>query len=64
MINEISTTLLITGGTGSFGSAVLDRFLTSDIGEIRIFSRDEKKQDDMRHRYQALYPEHSRKLKF
>ena len=64
MINEISTTLLITGGTGSFGSAVLDRFLTSDIGEIRIFSRDEKKQDDMRHRYQAMYPEHSRKLKF
>ncbi len=64
MINEISTTLLITGGTGSFGSAVLDRFLTSDIGEIRIFSRDEQKQDDMRHRYQALYPEHSRKLKF
>ncbi|HOQ64178.1 MAG TPA: polysaccharide biosynthesis protein [Clostridia bacterium] len=64
MINEISTTLLITGGTGSFGSAVLDRFLTSDIGEIRIFSRDEKKQDDMRHRYQSMYPEHSRKLKF
>lgn len=63
MINQ-NTTLLITGGTGSFGSAVLDRFLTSDIGEIRIFSRDEKKQDDMRHRYQALYPEHSRKLKF
>lgn len=45
-------TLLITGGTGSFGNAVLDRFLDSDIGEIRIFSRDEKKQDDMRHRYQ------------
>ncbi len=51
-------TLLITGGTGSFGNAVLDRFLHSEIGEIRIFSRDEKKQDDMRHRY------HSEKLKF
>ncbi|MDI9520822.1 MAG: polysaccharide biosynthesis protein [Bacillota bacterium] len=63
MLN-LNSTLLITGGTGSFGSAVLDRFLTSEIGEIRIFSRDEKKQDDMRHRYQALYPEHSRKLKF
>ena len=57
-------TLLITGGTGSFGSAVLDRFLTSDISEIRIFSRDEKKQDDMRHHYQRLYPEHSHKIKF
>ena len=45
-------TLLITGGTGSFGNAVLDRFLQTDIGEIRIFSRDEKKQDDMRHEYQ------------
>ena len=45
-------TLLITGGTGSFGNAVLRRFLNSDIGEIRIFSRDEKKQDDMRHRFQ------------
>ena len=44
-------TLLITGGTGSFGNAVLDRFLKTDIGEIRIFSRDEKKQDDMRHQY-------------
>jgi UDP-N-acetylglucosamine 4,6-dehydratase len=44
-------TLLITGGTGSFGNAVLDRFLSTDIGEIRIFSRDEKKQDDMRHLY-------------
>lgn len=44
-------TLLITGGTGSFGNAVLDRFLNTDIGEIRIFSRDEKKQDDMRHQY-------------
>lgn len=46
-------TLLITGGTGSFGNAVLDRFLNTDIGEIRIFSRDEKKQDDMRHKYKS-----------
>ena len=45
-------TLLISGGTGSFGNAVLDRFINSDIGEIRIFSRDEKKQDDMRRKYQ------------
>lgn len=59
-----SKTLLITGGTGSFGNAVLDRFITSDIKEIRIFSRDELKQDDMRHKYQALYPECSDKLKF
>lgn len=57
-------TLLITGGTGSFGNAVLKRFLTTDIGEIRIFSRDEKKQDDMRHSYQAEYPDHCNKLKF
>ena len=57
-------TLLITGGTGSFGNAVLDRFLKTDIGEIRIFSRDEKKQDDMRHEYQAKYPEASNKIKF
>lgn len=57
-------TLLITGGTGSFGNAVLDRFLTTDIGEIRIFSRDELKQDDMRHFYQREYPEYSHKLKF
>ena len=56
--------LLITGGTGSFGSAVLHRFLDTDIQEIRIFSRDEKKQDDMRHHYHALYPEHNHKLKF
>lgn len=56
--------LLITGGTGSFGNAVAKRFLTSDIKEIRILSRDEKKQDDMRHEYQALYPEFSDKLKF
>lgn len=57
-------TLLITGGTGSFGNAVLRRFITSDIGEIRIFSRDEKKQDDMRHEYQRMFPEHSGKIKF
>ena len=57
-------TLLITGGTGSFGNAVLDRFLTTDIGEIRIFSRDEKKQDDMRHAYQLQYPEYADKLRF
>lgn len=57
-------TLLITGGTGSFGNAVLHRFLTTDIGEIRIFSRDELKQDDMRHYYQANYPEYSEKLRF
>lgn len=57
-------TLLITGGTGSFGNAVLDRFLESDIGEIRIFSRDEKKQDDMRHQYQSVSPEKSDKIKF
>lgn len=57
-------TLLITGGTGSFGNAVLNRFLMTDIGEIRIFSRDEKKQDDMRHEYQAKFPEYSDKIKF
>lgn len=57
-------TLLITGGTGSFGNAVLNRFLTTDIGEIRIFSRDEKKQDDMRHEYQAKYPEYAEKSSF
>ncbi len=56
--------LMITGGTGSFGNAVLNRFLGSDIGEIRIFSRDEKKQDDMRHEYQIKYPEESNKIKF
>lgn len=56
--------LLITGGTGSFGNAVLNRFLTTDIKEIRIFSRDELKQDDMRHFYQQNYPEYSDKLKF
>ena len=57
-------TLLITGGTGSFGNAVLKRFLATDIGEIRIFSRDEKKQDDMRHEYQAQMPEEAEKIKF
>ncbi|MCV6815198.1 polysaccharide biosynthesis protein [Streptococcus uberis] len=57
-------TLLITGGTGSFGNALLDRFLTSEIGEIRIFSRDEKKQDDMRHKYQVKYPKYADKIKF
>ena len=57
-------TLMITGGTGSFGNAVLKRFLRTDIGEIRIFSRDEKKQDDMRHEYQARYPDVAHKIKF
>ncbi len=57
-------TLFITGGTGSFGNAVLRRFITTDIKEIRIFSRDEKKQDDMRHEYQAKYPQYFEKLKF
>jgi len=56
--------LLITGGTGSFGNAVLRRFLNSDIKEIRIFSRDEKKQDDMRHEYQVRYPDVAHKIKF
>lgn len=59
-----SKTLLITGGTGSFGNAVLNRFLTTDIGEIRIFSRDEKKQDDMRHEFQVRMPEFAEKIKF
>ncbi len=57
-------TLMITGGTGSFGNAVLKRFLPTDIKEIRIFSRDEKKQDDMRHEYQAKYPQYASKIKF
>ena len=57
-------TLLITGGTGSFGNAVLNRFLNTDIGEIRIFSRDEKKQDDMRHEFQAKMPEVAEKISF
>ena len=57
-------TLMITGGTGSFGNAVLERFLCTDIGEIRIFSRDEKKQDDMRHAFQSRWPEAAEKLRF
>ena len=57
-------TLMITGGTGSFGNTVLKHFLTSDIGQIRIFSRDEKKQDDMRHDLQARFPEYANKVKF
>ena len=57
-------TLMITGGTGSFGNTVLKHFLTSDIGQIRIFSRDEKKQDDMRHDLQARFPEFASKVKF
>ena len=57
-------TLMITGGTGSFGNAVLNRFLQTDIGEISIFSRDEKKQDDMRHEFQAKMPEVAEKIKF
>lgn len=66
MLNSLFTnkTLLITGGTGSFGNAVLNRFLRTDIGEIRIFSRDEKKQDDMRHEFQAKMPEVADKIKF
>ena len=56
--------LMITGGTGSFGNAVLKRFIRTDIGEIRIFSRDEKKQDDMRHECQVKYPEVAHKIKF
>ena len=57
-------TLMITGGTGSFGNAVLNRFLKTDIGEIQIFSRDEKKQDDMRHEFQAKMPDVADKIKF
>ena len=64
MSQFLKKTLLITGGTGSFGNAVLDRFLATDIGEIRILSRDEKKQDDMRHEYQVRYPQCSEKIKF
>lgn len=59
-----NSTLLITGGTGSFGHTVLKHFLKTDIGEIRIFSRDEKKQDDMRHELQANYPQYANKVKF
>lgn len=57
-------TLMITGGTGSFGNAVLNRFLQTDIGEIRVLSRDEKKQDDMRHEFQAKWPQFADKVKF
>lgn len=64
MSKFLGKTLLITGGTGSFGNAVLNRFLDTDIGEIRIFSRDEKKQDDMRHDFQARVPEYAEKIKF
>ena len=63
-MNLANTVLLITGGTGSFGHAVLDRFLTTDIREIRILSRDEKKQDDMRHAYQKRNPQYADKIKF
>lgn len=64
-MNDLTNkTLLITGGTGSFGNAVLNRFLGTDIGEIRIFSRDEKKQDDMRHDFQARMPEAADKIRF
>ncbi len=56
--------LLVTGGTGSFGNTIVNRFLTTDIKEIRIVSRDEKKQDDMRHFYQEKYPEVAEKIKF
>ncbi len=64
MMTFAGKTLLITGGTGSFGNAVLNRFLDTDIGEIRVFSRDEKKQDDMRHEFQAKMPEAAEKIKF
>ena len=57
-------TLLITGGTGSFGNTVLKHFLETDICQIRIFSRDEKKQDDMRHELQMKHPEYAKKVKF
>lgn len=63
-MNLDNSTLLITGGTGSFGNTVLKHFLTSEVEQIRIFSRDEKKQDDMRHELQARYPEHAGKVKF
>ena len=58
------STLMITGGTGSFGNTVLKHFLETDIGQIRIFSRDEKKQDDMRHELQAQHPDYANKVKF
>ena len=64
MSSFTNSTLLITGGTGSFGHTVLKHFLTTEIDQIRIFSRDEKKQDDMRHELQAYYPEYADKVKF
>ena len=64
MSSFTNKTLMITGGTGSFGNTVLKHFLHTDIGQIRIFSRDEKKQDDMRHELQAKYPEYAKKVKF
>ena len=64
MANFDNATLMITGGTGSFGNTVLKHFLTTDIKQIRIFSRDEKKQDDMRHDLQVRYPEYAKKVKF
>ena len=64
MLDLKNKTLMITGGTGSFGNTVLRRFLETDIGEIRVFSRDEKKQDDMRHEFQQKYPEAADKLRF
>ena len=64
MLNFSNSTLMITGGTGSFGNTVLKHFLDTDIAEIRIFSRDEKKQDDMRHELQAKFPEQAKKVKF
>ena len=64
MSQFMDKTLMITGGSGSFGNAVLNRFLRTDIGEIRVFSRDEKKQDDMRHEFQARMPEVADKIKF
>ena len=64
MFNFNGATLMITGGTGSFGTTVLKHFLNSDLKQIRIFSRDEKKQDDMRHILQQKYPEQAEKVKF
>ncbi|MCI8566874.1 MAG: polysaccharide biosynthesis protein [Lachnospiraceae bacterium] len=64
MLEYSGATLLITGGTGSFGATVLKHFLETDIAQIRIFSRDEKKQDDMRHKLQARHPKHADKVKF
>ena len=58
------STLMITGGTGSFGTTVLKHFLNTGVGEIRIFSRDEKKQDDMRHMLQERYPDEAGKVRF